>query len=274
MSKSEIRNVIHNAGYMMITQIALYVAPLFILSYLLKTLGVAQFGNYALILSIVAYLQIITDYGFSFSASRAISQNREDKEYISKIYLSTMTIKLAICAFLFLLLMLFLNLLPVQAELKQGILYGYLLVIGNTFQPQWFFQGIEKLKIIALSNVISRCAACLLVFIYVRNSEDLQKALLVQSLPLVISAIGLNIFILKYINIIFPEKKLFKVILKEGKDFFLASLYSVILNNSGIFLLGIFTNPVIVGVYAAAEKIVKAVLSLFTPLTQAIYPYN
>lgn len=111
-------------------------------------------------------------------------------------------------------------------------------------------------------------------FIYVRNSEDLQKALLVQSLPLVISAIGLNIFILKYINIIFPEKKLFKVILKEGKDFFLASLYSVILNNSGIFLLGIFTNPVIVGVYAAAEKIVKAVLSLFTPLTQAIYPYN
>ncbi|WP_284966927.1 oligosaccharide flippase family protein, partial [Enterobacter cloacae] len=66
------------------------------------------FGNYALILSIVAYLQIITDYGFSFSASRAISQNREDKEYISKIYLSTMTIKLAICAFLFLLLMLFL----------------------------------------------------------------------------------------------------------------------------------------------------------------------
>ena len=185
-----------------------------------------------------------------------------------------MTIKLAICAFLFLLLMLFLNLLPVQAELKQGILYGYLLVIGNTFQPQWFFQGIEKLKIIALSNVISRCAACLLVFIYVRNSEDLQKALLVQSIPLVISAIGLNIFILKYINIIFPEKKLFKVILKEGKDFFLASLYSVILNNSGIFLLGIFTNPVIVGVYAAAEKIVKAVLSLFTPLTQAIYPYN
>ena len=52
VSKSEIRNVIHNAGYMMITQIALYVAPLFILSYLLKTLGVAQFGNYALILSI------------------------------------------------------------------------------------------------------------------------------------------------------------------------------------------------------------------------------
>ncbi|MDU9428847.1 flippase, partial [Escherichia coli] len=35
VSKSEIRNVIHNAGYMMITRIALYVAPLFILSYLL-----------------------------------------------------------------------------------------------------------------------------------------------------------------------------------------------------------------------------------------------
>lgn len=71
----------------------------------------------------------------------------------------------------------------------------------------------------------------------------------------------------------------FQQLLGDGSQWGLNLQYKVQpspdgLANSGIFLLGIFTNPVIVGVYAAAEKIVKAVLSLFTPLTQAIYPYN
>lgn len=79
MIKNELKTVFHNASYLMITQAAMYIAPLFVLSYLLKTLGVKEFGYYALILAIVAYLQIITDYGFSFSSSRAISQNRDDK---------------------------------------------------------------------------------------------------------------------------------------------------------------------------------------------------
>ena len=254
----------------------MYIAPLLVLSYLLKTLGVKEFGYYALILAVVAYLQIITDYGFSFSSSRAISQNRENKELVSEIYWSTMIIKTIISVLLFLLLYVVLLYLPIEKNLSIGLVYGYLLVLGNTFQPQWFFQGIEKLKIVALLNILSRALACVLVFVFVKNESDMVIAILVQSIPIIIAAIVLNLLIVFHIkiNIAIPNKKLVIQILKDGKDFFLASLYAVALNNSGVFILGFMTNPTIVGTYAAAEKIIKALLSLFTPLTQAIYPFN
>lgn len=276
MIKSEFKNVFHNASYLMLTQAAMYIAPLLVLSYLLKTLGVKEFGYYALILAVVAYLQIITDYGFSFSSSRAISQNRENKELVSEIYWSTMIIKTIISVLLFLLLYVVLLYLPIEKNLSIGLVYGYLLVLGNTFQPQWFFQGIEKLKIVALLNILSRALACVLVFVFVKNESDMVIAILVQSIPIIIAAIVLNLLIVFHIkiNIAIPNKKLVIQILKDGKDFFLASLYAVALNNSGVFILGFMTNPTIVGTYAAAEKIIKALLSLFTPLTQAIYPFN
>lgn len=260
----------------MITQAAMYIAPLFVLSYLLKTLGVKEFGYYALILAIVAYLQIITDYGFSFSSSRAISQNRDDKNYLSEIYCATMVIKLIICFIVFLFLYITLYIFPISNDLATGLIYGYVIVLGNTFQSQWFFQGIERLKVVALLNLISRSLACVLVFIFVKNENDMVLAILAQSIPVIIAAIVLNLLIIYHvkIKIVAPQKEFVVRILKDGKDFFLASLYAVVLNNSGVFILGFMTNPTIVGTYAAAEKIVKAVLSLFTPLTQAIYPFN
>jgi len=166
--------------------------------------------------------------------------------------------------------------LPIDKNLATGLMYGYLLVLGNTFQSQWFYQGIEKLKIVALLNVISRLLACILVFVFVKTENDMVIAILVQAIPIIVAAIVLNSVILFHIKIKLrvPGKDSILQILKDGKDFFLASLYAVALNNSGVFILGFMTNPTIVGIYAAAEKITKAALSLFTPLTQAIYPYN
>lgn len=276
MINKDLKNVLHNASYLLITQGAMYIAPLLVLSYLLKTLGVQQFGNYALVLAVVAYLQIIADYGFSFSSSRAISQNREDVNLISEIYFSTIIIKIIISIVLFLMVCVTLYILSIDKELATGIVYGYFIVLGNTFQSQWFYQGIEKLKIVALLNLISRSLSCILVFVFVKNENDMVIAILVQSIPIIFAAIALNLLILFQvrININIPSKAVMLQILKDGKDFFLASLYAVVLNNSGVFVLGFMTNPTMVGVYAAAEKITKAVLSLFTPLTQAIYPFN
>jgi PST family polysaccharide transporter len=46
------------------------------------------------------------------------------------------------------------------------------------------------------------------------------------------------------------------------------SLYSV----ANSFILGLFVAPQFVGYFAGAEKMIKALLQLFTPVTQTLYP--
>jgi PST family polysaccharide transporter len=43
--------------------------------------------------------------------------------------------------------------------------------------------------------------------------------------------------------------------------------------NTNIFILGIFTKDSIVGLYSAAEKLIRALQTPITPLSEALYPY-
>ncbi|MTC13076.1 oligosaccharide flippase family protein, partial [Providencia stuartii] len=47
-----------------------YFIPLIMVPYLVRTLGLDGFGKYSIVIAIIQYLVIITDYGFNLSASR------------------------------------------------------------------------------------------------------------------------------------------------------------------------------------------------------------
>ena len=53
---------------------------------------------------------------------------------------------------------------------------------------------------------------------------------------------------------------------------FFSSLSLSVYKNFNVVLLGFLSTTIEVGVYSAAEKIIKAVQSLIAPLSQAIYP--
>lgn len=276
MFDKEIRNVIHNSLYLLATQGVAYIAPILILGHLIKTLGVEGFGKYALCLSVAAYLQVVVDYGFSFSASRQISQNRNNREYISKIYWTTISIKVLICLIVFPIYVYIINLFALTEIVKSALYATYILILGNTLFPVWFYQGIEKLKIIAILNLFSRVFACLLVVLLVNNKDDLALSLYMQALPVLIGGViaNVDIFVKKYVSYSIPKMVDYRKSIIEGWDIFVATLASTVLSNSTIFILGIYSSPSVVGFYAAVERIVKAAVSLFAPITRSLYPYN
>ena len=58
---------------------------------------------------------------------------------------------------------------------KLNILYLYLVLIGAIFQgmtPIWFFQGIEEMKVLALSKIFFRLIGFIVIVCFIDSPED------------------------------------------------------------------------------------------------------
>src|ERR1700723_3193778 len=76
-----LRNVTSLSGLQIIT----YLFPIIILPYLFRVIGPEKFGLISFAQAFVQYFMILTDYGFSVSATKEISLCLEDKEKVRSV---------------------------------------------------------------------------------------------------------------------------------------------------------------------------------------------
>jgi PST family polysaccharide transporter len=86
--------------------------------YLVRVLGVEKFGLVAFAQSFIMFFNILVDFGFSLSATREISVNRDNQEKITEIYSSVMIIKFVLIILSFLIM--------------NGIVFSF-----EKFSPEW-----------------------------------------------------------------------------------------------------------------------------------------
>jgi len=252
-----------------------YILPLFLIPYLIQTLGIAEFGIYAFVFAIAMYGTTFSDYGFDLSATYHISIHKENKQKIDEIFSSVILIKFAL-AMIFLL---FLTLATFSIEklygYKELIFLSYGIFLGNIFLPIWFFQGIEKMRFIMYLNGFLKLSFFLLVILLIKNSDDLNLLLLLHSITsITVGLLGLYLA-LKYFNVqlvaITKEQIIFY--LKDGWYIFTSKIAVQFYSTSSTIIAGFFLSPVVLGYYAISVKIMAAIGNLFDPITRAVYPY-
>jgi PST family polysaccharide transporter len=274
--KSDTRKrLIENFLSLSVLQIANYILPLITLPYLVRVLGPEKFGLIAFSQAFIGYFMILTDYGFNLSATRDISINRENKEKVSEVFSSVMIIKLA----LMIISLILMSVIIFSFEkFRQDWIVYYLtfgMVVGQVLFPTWFFQGMEKMKYITFLNILAKVIFTVAIFVFVKKTSDYLYVPLLNSLGFIIAGIlGLWIVFRDFeISFKFVGLKELKRQLKEGWYIFISTVAISLYTISNTFILGLFTSNAIVGYYAAAEKIVKAVQGLLGPVSQTIYPY-
>lgn len=269
------KRLISNFSSLFSVQVFNYILPLITIPYLVRVLGPDKFGLIAFAQAFVQYFIVICDYGFNLTATRKISIARANQKELSSIVSRVFTIKIIFISLSFICLVLICLMI---AKFRQDMLLyivAFGCVLGNAFFPSWFFQGIEKMKFIAVLNIISKAIFTVFIFILVQEKSDYHKVVGLNSMAQIIVTLIALYIVFKTYKVKFYIPALTEIVdeLKDGWHVFLALIASSLYTTTNTFILGIFTNNTMVGYYSAGERIVKAVQWLLMPVWQTIYPH-
>lgn len=256
-------------------QLISYVLPLLTIPYLVKVLGVEKFGLVAFSQATIQYFVLISDYGFGLSGTKEISQNIDNTKKIHRIFSTIITIKFLLIFLSFIILILLINSFDIFYKEKELFILTFGVVIGQALFPVWFFQGIEKMHITAIMNIIPKIFFTVCIFVFISVPDDYLFVVLINSLGFIISAI-ISLILIKtkfHVKYNVPTLNDIKYQIKEGWHIFLGIISSNFSILNVTFFLGLLTNPTLVGYYAAVEKIIRPIASLNRPVINAIFPH-
>ncbi len=262
-----------NFSYMFTIQLANYILPFIAIPYIVRIVGVAKFGLVTFSYVVMAYFNLIVDYGFKMIIIKDISRFRNSNKKLSFLFW-----KMYISQFLLLILSILIFLIFLQLpQFRQDyvvFVFSFGMVIGNVLFPIWFFQGIEKMQYIAIFDFISRLLYLFAIFTFVKTREDYIYIPLFNSLAFIVTGLSSFVYIVyKFkLKFIFPKKIQIINFFKSGWHLFLSSLTVNLYSNFNQLLLGFFAGYTSVGVYSLAEKIFGAIMKVIGIANVVMYP--
>jgi len=241
---------------------------------LIQSIGVDQFGLVNLALSVIILLNILVGFGYNLSAPREVAVNQQNKEALSHLVSNVFSGKAMLAAIATLLILIGVFGLNLFQEYQLILVFSSLLLFSEATLPLWFFQGMEKMKLVSIANIFSKLLFLMGIVLFIHSPEQSQWV----NFMLGFFGLSINLMLLFYIHAFMgikfyrPEFSAIYRSLKENILLFFSNLASHISINGGLIILSFFSAAETLGMYSLAERVVM-VLRLFPALIiQAIFP--
>lgn len=267
--------IFKNSLWLTVLQIMNTVIPMLTVPYITHVLGADKYGIFSIALNWILYFQVFVEFGFGLTGARktAIIKNNDELNDLFNNIISSRII-LFIISFICLNIIAFVSKFNFNTYICMMLLF--IMILGTTFQLTWLFQGKQDMKFITIINSVSRIISVILIFTFVKNDSDLYLYCVLYSITLLLSSI-ISMFVAhnKYkLRFKFSKISSIKEEIRDGKYLFFSSAMSKIFSGFGITILGVLSNSYYVGIYSAVSKIPYVLTLFFSPVSQALFPYN
>lgn len=269
----EEKTVAKNYGALVVLQGLNYLLPFLTIPFLERTLGLEKFGLIMFAQALMIFCLVATDFGFNYTATREVADLRVQKKDFSDLYFRVFWAKMILTIITFLILLLLVFSVDRFKEDWEVYILSFGVVIGQSFFPLWFFQGIEKMKLVTITNVIAKSIFVLLIFLFIRSPDDFLKVPIFNSVGFIIAGVISLSLSLKYVSWKKPNFSSGRDFYKQSFQAFIANGATTLYTSANVFILGVFAGDILVGVFVSYEKIILACKNVFTPIYQALLPY-
>ncbi len=269
------KDLIENFASLYILQITNILIPLITLPYLVRVLGVEKFGLVSFAQVFAMFFVMFVDFGFTLSIVRLISIHADDHKKVSEIFSSVILAKLFLIGVAFVVMFLIVESVDRFSHDKMLYFYMFGIVIGQGLFPVWFFQGMQRMRYITLLNFVVKLLFLVLIFLLIHHSDDYLMY------PILLSAGYLSVLplafylIKKQFGVVFAFPKIDRVVyyMRYSSHFFVSRIAVRMYEGGGLLVVGLIAPDTVVGYYAIADKLRGAITSLYSPISQTLYPY-
>ena len=264
--------IIANARALYALTAASLVVPLVTLPYLARVLEPRAFGVVILGQSFGLWLATLTEYGFGLSAARDVARHRDDLPSVARIASGVLAAIAVLLGFALVLTGAAIAVVPAFRDEPGYALLAWLLGAGHGLSPRWYFQGVERLWVVARATVMAQVLAALLIFALVRDSGDGWIVLLAQG-GLGLAAAGFLIARMsRDLPSIRPRLAAGTQALRSGAVLFVSNAASSLFGAANVVLFGLFASTAAVAQFGAAERIARASVRVISPIGDAVFP--
>lgn len=252
-----------------------YLLPLLSFPFLFRVLGVERWGLVTFGYSLMQYFVMFTDFGFNLSATKYISEHRNDLQKINSYLNSAMIGRFILCGISLAILLALISYFDKFSTESTFYLLYFGIILGNVMFPMWFFQGMENMKYITVFNIVAKSLSFIPFFIFIRKPEDYIYVPIFYSIGFVLAGI-VSLFIVYFkmgMKWYFTSISQISSSLKDSSAYFLARASTSLFTTSNSFLLGLVCGNTMVGYYSAAEKLHQAYNQLLSPFTGVLFPH-
>ena len=238
--------------------------PLITFPYVSRVLGVDNIGRYNFANSIINYFILIAGLGISTYAVREGARFRDNK-YKFKLFADEMfSINIVSTIFSYAIFFALLFLVDKLHSYKALLLILSLQVVFKTIGIEWIYSIYEDYAYITIRSIFFQIISLALMFIFVKNENDVN----VYALITVVSAVGSNVLnyihARKYCRIRICKNINWSKHIRPILVIFATAVTVTIYVSSDTTILGILCDDYTVGIYAVSVKvysIIKMILS-------------
>ena len=250
--------------------------PLISLPYLTRVLSTDCYGVVSYVKSYIVYAQLIVDFGFILSSVKDILKANDNVETIGHITGDTFLAKTILGLLALLVTIVVSFCLPILKNYFWFTLLSFLVVFLSCYLADFLFRGLEKMHYIAITFVVMKGISTALTFVFVHGDSE------IMWIPILDIASSLIAVFITFLIIIFKLKIKIRITslksafikIKESFFYFVSNMATTAFGALNTLLIGIFIADLTqVAFWSVCGTIVAAIQSLYTPITNGIYPY-
>lgn len=265
MTKTMRKNYIYNVS----VQIVSMLTPLITAPYLARVLGEEGVGTHSFALSIATYFALFAALGLSSYGLREVSRVRDDRVKASRLFWELTVIRLANTAISCLLYVLFVWAMGFDnwpVYLSIGIT-----ILATGADCTWFFQAKENFKTLMFRNLTVKVLSMALVFLLVRDADDVALYCAIQTGSVFVSNLILWPQLKKMVRRIPLRRLRFSRHYKEVLVYFVPTIATSVYTVLDKTMIGAITQDMAQnGFYENAHKIVNILLTVVTSLNVVV----